>query len=233
MKVMYINPSFGKDFVRSARWAARSRGRVQRHPEQALTHVAVLENAGHICSFVDGAALNLSEQQIVKRIEQFQPDITIVHTTTPSIYNDIGYAKKAKELSNCLTVLVGAHASALPEQTLIMANGAVDIVARNEVDYTLNEIASGIPSDKILGITFIKGDEIISNPPRQYLNVDDLPFPSWKHIDPHWYHDAGKRYPFLTLYTGRGCFGTCTFCRETSVINGRRLRMRSSCKSCG
>jgi radical SAM superfamily enzyme YgiQ (UPF0313 family) len=59
------------------------------------------------------------------------------------------------------------------------------------------------------------------------LDVNELPFPSWKHIDPRWYHDAIKRYPFITIYSARGCFGLCTFCRETQVVNGRKLRRRS------
>jgi anaerobic magnesium-protoporphyrin IX monomethyl ester cyclase len=226
MKIIYLNPPYGKDFVRSARWAARSRGRVQRHPEQALVHVAVLEAAGHECSFVDGAAMNLTEEQVIEKVAQFNPDLTIVHTTTPSIYNDIEYARKAKALNNCITVLVGAHASALPEETLKAANGAADIIARDEVDFTLRDIANGLPWEQIAGITYLNGSTVKSNPARPFLDVNELPFPSWKHVDPHWYHDAGKRYPFVTLYSGRGCFGLCTFCRETSVINGRRLRMR-------
>ena len=94
MKVLYLNPPYGEDFVRSARWAAKSRGRVQRHPEQALIQVAVLEKAGHKCKFVEGAATNMTEEDVLDEVKKFKPDLTIVHTTTPSIYNDIEYARK-------------------------------------------------------------------------------------------------------------------------------------------
>lgn len=228
MRVIYVNPPYGEDFVRSARWAAKSRGRVQRHPEQALTHIAVLEKAGHTCEFVEGAACNMTEEEVMTRIKEFKPDLAIIHTTTPSIYNDISYAKKAKELTSCRTVLVGAHASAVPEDTLTAGKGAVDMVARAEIDYTLRDIANDIPLADIAGLSYIEKGKVTHNPDRPYLDVNELPFPSWKHIDPHWYQDAGKKFPFLTLYTGRGCFGLCTFCRETQVINGRRLRMRDA-----
>ncbi len=230
MKVIYINPPYGEDFVRSARWAAKSRGRVQRHPEQALTHIAVLEEAGHKCKFVEGAACNMTEEQVLDEVRKFKPDLAIVHTTTPSIYNDISYAAKAKEISGCKTVLVGAHASALPAETIKAGKGAVDMVARREIDFTLRDIANGVPYSKILGLSYLKNGKIVHNADRPFLNVNELPFPSWKQIDPHWYNDAGKKYPFLTLYTGRGCFGLCTFCRETQVINGRKLRMRNAQK---
>lgn len=230
MKIIYINPPYGEDFVRSARWAAKSRGRVQRHPEQALIQIAVLENAGHVCKFIEGAACNMTKNQVLKEIRGFNPDLAVIHTTTPSIYNDIEYARKAKEISDCQTVLVGAHASAEPEDTLKNGNGAVDIVARREIDYTLRDIANRLPLKNILGISYLENGKITYNEDRPYLDVNELPFPAWKNIDPHWYHDAGKLYPFLTLYTGRGCFGLCTFCRETQVTNGRKLRMRDAKK---
>ncbi|MDO8506980.1 MAG: radical SAM protein [bacterium] len=230
MRVVYVNPPYGENFVRSARWAAKSRGRVQRHPEQALIHIAVLEEAGHKCKFIEGAACNMTEEQVLKEIKKFKPDLAIIHTTTPSIYNDIEYAKNAKKMTGCKTVMVGAHASAVPDDTLKKAKGAVDAVARGEIEYTLRDIANGTPLKDVLGIVYQSKGKIVHNQPRPLLDVNELPFPSWKHIDPHWYHDAGKLFPFLTLYTGRGCFGLCTFCRETQVINGRALRMRDAKK---
>ncbi|MEA3357277.1 MAG: radical SAM protein, partial [Patescibacteria group bacterium] len=167
---------------------------------------------------------------ILDEVKLFSPDLAIVHTTTPSIYNDIEYARKAKKLTKCRTVLVGAHATAVPEDTLKKGGHAVDMIARAEADYTLRDIAKDLPLKDILGISYVKKGKIIHNSDRPHLDVNELPFPAWKQIDPHWYHDAGKLYPFLTMYTGRGCFGLCTFCREPQVMNGRKLRMRDAKK---
>ena len=54
MKVVILNPSFGDNFVRVARWSAKSRGRVQRHPEYLLTAAQVLIDHGHDVHFVEG-----------------------------------------------------------------------------------------------------------------------------------------------------------------------------------
>ena len=51
---MILNPSFGENFVRVARWAAKSRGRVQRHPDYLLTTAQILLDAGHEVIFVEG-----------------------------------------------------------------------------------------------------------------------------------------------------------------------------------
>ena len=66
MKLVILNPSFGDDFVRVARWAAKSRGRVQRHPEYLLTAAQVLIDSGHDTHFVEAAARNLTAEESIE-----------------------------------------------------------------------------------------------------------------------------------------------------------------------
>jgi anaerobic magnesium-protoporphyrin IX monomethyl ester cyclase len=230
-----LNPPVVKDFCRSARWAARSRGRVQRHPDWLLTAVAVLEAAGCTVDFLDGPAINLSREQVALALKKSRPGLLVLHTTTPSIDSDLSYGFLAKELlPDCRTVVVGPHVTAEPENTLQRANGAVDVVVRGEYDYTLRELAelAGLGWGtsnlaKIQGIAYLGGEgEVVETPLRPYLDVNELPFPAWYHIDPRWYRDGGKRFPFITLISGRGCFGRCTFCRDVPLMEGKKLRMK-------
>ena len=46
MRIFIVNPSYGTGFVKAARWFAKSRGRVQRHPDYLARATAVLEEAG-------------------------------------------------------------------------------------------------------------------------------------------------------------------------------------------
>ena len=233
--VFVLNPPVVQDFCRSARWAARSRGRVQRHPDWLLTAVAVLEKAGFSVAFLDGPAMNLERQEVLSALEKSRPGLLVLHTTTPSIDSDLAYASLAKEiLPDCRTVAVGPHVTAEPEDTLKRADGALDAVVRGEYDYTLRELAQLAGSgwnpsrlSEILGISYHDDEkEVVRTEPRPYLDVNELPFPSWQHIDPKWYRDAGKRFPFITLISGRGCFGGCTFCRDVPLMEGKKLRMR-------
>jgi anaerobic magnesium-protoporphyrin IX monomethyl ester cyclase len=233
--VFILNPPVVRDFCRSARWAAKSRGRVQRHPDWLLTAVAVLEKAGFEVDFLDGAAMNLGREQVASALKKSRPGLLVVHTTTPSIDSDLSYAFLAKELlSDCRTVVVGPHVSAEPENTIKRAHGTLDAVVRGEYDYTLRELAELTSSDwqiprlsKVLGITYLDHEgKAVHTATRDYLDVNELPFPAWQHIDPKWYRDAGKRFPFITLISGRGCFGKCTFCRDVPLMEGRKLRMR-------
>jgi len=233
--VFVLNPPVAQDFCRSARWAARSRGRVQRHPDWLLTAVAVLEEAGFSVHFLDGAALNLELREVLPALKNSRPGLLVLHTTTPSIDSDLGYASLARELlPNCRTVAVGPQVTAEPEDTLKRANGTLDAVVRGEYDYTLRELAqlagsgwntSGL--SEILGISFFDNEKkLVHTVSRPYLDANELPFPSWQHIDPRWYRDAGKRFPFITLISGRGCFGRCTFCRDVPLMEGKKLRIR-------
>ncbi len=227
MKVMVLNPPYVPGFCRSARWAAKSRGRVQRHPDWLLVAAAVLEKAGHEVMFIDGVAQDLTREKVLSDARGFMPGLAVLHTTTPSIYNDVDYATAIKGLTGAVTVLVGPHVSALPEETLELGGGGVDAVARGEYDYTLRDIAGGAALKDIAGLSWRDGDDAVRhNPDRPPLDVKELPFPAWRHIKPEWYWDAGKKFPFLTLISGRGCFGLCTFCRDTNLMYGRKLRYR-------
>lgn len=228
MRVAFLNPMFGKDFTKSARWFARSRGRVQRHPDYLCTAAAVIEAAGHDVFLCDAQAKNLETPALLPKLKAFQPNLIVHLASTPSIDSDIAAAALCKDATGALTVLVGPHVSAEPEDTLRRAKGAIDAVAVGEYDYTLRDLASGTPLADCLGIAWMNNGAYTCNARRPLIeNLDELPFPAWRHIDLNDYHDAGKLFPFLTLVSGRGCYGACTFCQLPQTMNGRGYRAKS------
>ncbi|MFP4473248.1 MAG: B12-binding domain-containing radical SAM protein [Candidatus Omnitrophota bacterium] len=227
MRILFLNPSFGENFVRVARWAAKSRGRVQRHPEYLLTAAQYLIDAGHEVDFIEAAARNLSPEKTYHLCGQFAPELLVIHATTPSIYNDIEQTKVIKEQTGCRTVFVGQHATAEPDHTFSIAGNALDYIARREYDDILKDLARGISPQEIAGLSWRNSDNTVKhNPDRPPLDVNLLPFPAWQLIKPEWYPDAGKKFPFLTLMTGRGCNNACSFCRDPQLMYGHCLRLR-------
>jgi len=193
MKVAILNPSFGDNFVRVARWAAKSRGRVQRHPDYLLIAAQILLDAGHDVIFVEAAARNLPPEESFRIIRDFKPALLVIHATTPSIYADIEQARIIKEENGCKVAFVGQHTTAEPHNTFEIAKGTVDYILRGEYDYTLLDIASGLAPKDILGLTWHDGKSVITNPDRTPVDVNMLPFPAWHLIKPEWYPDAGKQ----------------------------------------
>ena len=230
MRILFLNPSYGKGFCKTARWFAKSRAREQRHPDYICIAIAVLERDGHVCKFIDGAARDLSFLDTRTAFREFNPDMAVINATTPSIDSDITYASMCKEESNgrAITVMTGPHASAEPEDTLKRGQGFLDAIARREYDWTLRDIAAGSSFSNIQGVSYFNSGKIVHNPDRQFIqNLDSLPFPAWRHIDPRDYYSPAKRNPFLTLVTGRGCEGRCVFCLFPQVMYGREYRYRS------
>ncbi|MEW5894336.1 MAG: radical SAM protein [Candidatus Omnitrophota bacterium] len=226
MKITILNPSFGENFVRVARWAAKSRGRVQRHPEYLLTAARILLDEGHQVSFIEAAARNLNPEESLALCVKTEPELLVVHATTPSIYNDLEQAIAIKKSTGCKIVFVGQHVTAEPDDTFMLSGNQLDYIARGEYDFTLLDIANGKTPYEIEGLSWIQNDNIIHNPSRSPLDVNKLPFPAWNLIQPEWYPDAGKKFPFLTLMTGRGCNNACSFCRDPQLMYGHCVRSR-------
>lgn len=228
MRVAFLNSMFGADFTKSARWFARSRGRVQRHPDYLCTAAAVVEAEGHEVYFLDAQAKNMPIEDVLPRLRTFAPDLIVHQASTPSIDSDIATAAACKDGTGALNVFVGPHVTAEPEDTLQRANGAVDVVALGEYDYTLRALANGTPLETCEGVARMEGGEFVRNAARPFIeDLDALPFPAWRHIDINDYRDAGKLFPFLTLISGRGCLGRCTFCQLPQVMTGHAYRARS------
>ncbi|MBU3911028.1 MAG: B12-binding domain-containing radical SAM protein [Candidatus Omnitrophica bacterium] len=231
MRILFLNPSYGKGFCKTARWFARSRAREQRHPDYLCTAIAVLEKDGHVCKFIDGAAGNISMEDTRKVIKGFLPEAVIINATTPSIYSDLDYAKMCKEETGgrVFALMVGPHVSAEPDDTLNKGRAFLDAVARREYDYTLKEFADSGSLTDLKGISYLKDGQVIHNPDRPFIeDLDGLPFPAWHHIDPGDYYSPAKRKPFLTVITGRGCENRCSFCLMPQVMYGRSYRARST-----
>lgn len=228
MRVAILNPMFGKDFTKSARWFARSRGRVQRHPDYLAMAAAVVEAAGHELMFVDSQAKNLSTEELLPRLKSFAPEMIVYQTSTPSIDADIASARLCKEHIGALNVLVGPHVTSESEDVFATADGAVDVCCIGEYDYTLRELAGGAALKDVAGIAWRDNGEYKRNPDRPYIeDLDELPFPAWHHLDINDYWDGAKLFPFLTSITGRGCRYRCSYCQLPQVMNGHRYRTRS------
>ena len=230
MKVLLLNPSYGDNFVRVARWSAKSRGRVQRHPEYLLIAAQILINEGHDANFVEAAAQNFPPEKALQIAQDYKPNILVIHATTPSIYSDIEQARVIKYATGCKVVFVGQHVTAEPDNTFEIGMGVVDYVLHREYDYSLRDLANGHDPKTILGMSWWDGRKVVHNDRPPDINVNELPYPAWQLIKPEWYPDGGKEFPFLTLITGRGCNNACSFCRDPQLMYGYRLRNRSAQK---
>jgi radical SAM superfamily enzyme YgiQ (UPF0313 family) len=232
MKIYIINEPFVKDFCRTQRWAARTRGRVLRPPDWLAYTASVLEKQGYDARLFDFPAEDWEKDKLRDLIHNGQPDIVVLDATTPSIYSDIECARIVKDEAGSIVIMVGPHVSSLPEETLINAGGAVDVICRGEYEYTVLDVVRCLENSHELsdvqGISYMVNGEVLNTPDRPLIaDLDELPFPAWYHLNIMKYFDGTKLYPYLDIISGRGCPFKCSFCLWPQVMHGRRYRLRS------
>jgi len=251
MKILCLNPLFKTEhgrFSRTSRSPAITKSGTIYYPIWLCYAAGVLEDAGHEIKVIDSCASGYNLENTLQLVAEFRPEITVLDTSTPSIYSDVKTGEEIKKiLPDCFVVLMGTHPSALPEETLRL-NSAIDAVAVGEADYTVRELAqklSGADFQKIQldsayrnnilssieGLAYRIGDGICINKRRDLIeNLDELPFVSkvyHEHLDTKKYFFAASDYPEIQIMTARGCIAQCTFCVYPQTIHGLKYRMRS------
>jgi len=202
-------------------------------PYGLFTLAAYLERQGHELSVIDCMVEGLSHSRLKERIYYFKPEVLGV--TLLSSVHDSGYKclKIAKEIDGkILTVLGGAHASAL-DRELLQHWPEADVIVRKEGEISMANLLSdpgGMAAIK--GVTYRDGEKIIRNEDEKPVdNLDSLPFPALHLAKMEKYFRMADRYEFhlrspsSSLMTSRGCIGKCTYC--ASPFLWPKLRINS------
>lgn len=240
MKVYFVNPPFKSEygrFSRENRSPAVTRSGTLYYPLWLIYAAAVCEKDGFDIRFLDAPATPLDEAQsldIIRR-EGSDAELFVVSTSTPSIYSDVSFTERIRELyPTAFVLLVGTHPSALPEETLRLSE-KINAVARKEFDYIVRDIArnlrNGTDPLTVNGITYWKDGEIFSNPDKEYITeLDEIPFAAefiHNHLNHRDYFFAASTYPEIQIFTGRGCMARCNFCVYPQTMHGHMYRLRS------
>lgn len=230
-----LNPPFLPKYSRFSRSPAVTKSGTIYYPIWHAYATGVLEREGHEVKLIDAPADGFDRDDCYRIAKEFNPVMVVIYTSTPSIYNDIEIGGNIKELlPNCFVVLTGPHVSALPEESLEL-DGRIDAVARREYDMTLLEIAKKLDNkedlNNVKGLTIRVGNDIKSNPDREFVNdLDSIPFVSRvykRHLKIENYFYAHCRFPVVSIFTSRGCNAQCNYCVYPEQMFGRRQRQRS------
>jgi hopanoid biosynthesis associated radical SAM protein HpnJ len=154
-------------------------------------------------------------------------------TSTPSFPTDAKFGELLKARKPGIRIgLVGAKVAVDPTGSL-KASNAIDFVAREEFDYTCQEVAEGKPYAEIVGLSYKLEDGTVKhNAPRPTIeDMDALPFVSpvyQRDLKLQNYFIGYLKHPYVSFYTGRGCRSKCTFCLWPQTVGGHRYRVRSA-----
>lgn len=251
MRTLFLNPPFKTEygrFSRTSRSPAITKSGTLYYPIWLCYAAGVIERYGFPIKIIDSCAYEYDKMKTIQMVRKYTPDLCVIDTSTPSIYNDVEIGAEIKNiLPNCFIVLMGTHPTALPEETLKL-NDKIDALTVGEADYTIKELVeklNEVDLDKIQtdfeyrgnilqninGLAYRLGNAIYINKRRELIkNLDELPFVSpiyKKHLDPKNYFFAASDYPEVQIMTSRGCIARCTFCVYPHTIHRGKYRTRS------
>jgi hopanoid biosynthesis associated radical SAM protein HpnJ len=228
MKTLFLHPpSFdGFDGGAGSRYQAKREIRSFWYPTWLAQPAALVPGS----RLIDAPPARLHLGDVLPLARDYE--LAVLHTSTPSFAADVKVAEALKDTNPRLKIgLVGAKVAVEPDASLA-ASSAIDFVAREEFDFTIQEVAEGRPFADIDGLSFRDGaGALIHNRARAVLeDMDSLPFVTevYKrdlHVED--YFIGYLKHPYMSLYTGRGCRSKCTFCLWPQTVGGHRYRVRS------
>lgn len=189
-----------------------------RYPCALLPLAGVLLQNGHHVDIFD------EQFQDYKKINVSKYDIVGISILTgPQILNALKIAKWISQKGSSIPLIWGGvHCSLLPEQTA--KNEYVDAVVRGEGEETLLEIIDKLDRNKdlsdIKGVTFKRDGEIISNPDREFLDLNTLPTLPY-HLLASFHKYSNIQRSIMYCQTSRGCPYNCGFCYASAVHKNR------------
>jgi hopanoid biosynthesis associated radical SAM protein HpnJ len=229
MKTLFLNPPSYDDFDGGAgsRYQATREVWSFWYPTWLCYPAAMIPGS----RLLDAPPEHIDQAQTVAVARDY--DLVVLHTSTPSFKLDVRTAERIKEANpRCLIGFVGGHVTARAAESLA-ASTAIDFVARKEFDFPVREVWEGRAWADIKGISYRENGTVRHNPDRPQLTdaeLDALPFVTpvyHQHLDYLKYNSPYCQYPYVSLYTGRGCPARCTFCLWPQVTTGHTYRVRS------
>jgi len=228
LKTLFLNPPSFENFDGGAgsRWPATREIESDWYSVWLAYPTGMLEGA----RLLDAPSHHVSAEETIKIAHDYE--FLVLFTSTPGFPGDIGLAKAIKEVNPAIKIaFVGPHVTVLPERSLKDCP-AIDFVCRKEFDYSVVEFAQGKPLDEILGISYRSNGSVVHTPDRpQIEDLDSLPHVTEvyrRDLDVKRYNVPFLLYPYVSLYTTRGCPAQCTFCLWPQTLSGHPWRKRST-----
>ncbi len=202
-------------------------------PPLGLGYLAsFLSQHGITVEIIDALRDNLSNAEVCDTIAETRPDAVGITCLTAFYDQAVDLSIRLKTLG-VRVVIGGVHPTFLPRETLCDSRCDYVVVGEGELAF-LQLARNEFRADGVRGVysldTIPNGSEL---PPKAETvkNLDELPFPDWRQLDPRGYPKAPhgaivKNYPIGVIMTTRGCPYRCAFCASPKFYD-RRVRFRS------
>ena len=177
--------------------------------------------------------VGLSDEQILEQINQFDPDIVGIAALATCMHESfVALARVIYAHHPSLPIVAGGqHATAMTEELLRDAQGAISLVVVGEGEFVMADIVQRLPdlesARNLPGVAYLDDDgQLVKNKRPAWTNLTDLAL-----LDPalmqhvplrplpvHTYGDKPKRYTDLMFSVG--CHRGCPYC-YSPIMRGK------------
>lgn len=233
MKILLIEPpavsKFGNQRIFGGNGSNKSDFR--KPPLDLMMISGYLRKEGFDNVLIDANASRRAIGDVRELIKKESPDVVFFSTSTCTIYKDLLVAKTTKEVNpSIVTIAIGTHVMALPEETFGESEYLDIIVYSSEWEQaSLNIVRNLSTLENAKGIYFRRNGTIIKTDFQPSLeNLDDLGFPAHDKLEKELYGDpTSKRTPKTMVMGQKACINNCSFCCQPAFFGAPVLRQRS------
>lgn len=235
MKIIIINPpAFGKkDYIREGRCMQTKSSWAALWMPLSLAYIAAaVREKGHTVKLIDCIAEKMGKERLSEIVKEFQPELVVMNTAIPSVIGDnetLEFIKK--DVPEIRGVIIGMYPTLFAQEALRKFKSA-DFAVVNEPEWVIVNLALAISTgddlEKVRGLIFRKGEDIIIGVPQDLAenDLEKLPFPARDLLNNEAYRlpTNGKKFTLLSI--ARGCPGRCIYC-TANIYYGKKFRHRS------
>jgi radical SAM superfamily enzyme YgiQ (UPF0313 family) len=187
-----------------------------------MEFVAILKERGAQPLYVDAFLENLEDEQLIQRLEDFEPEVIGVSCVSENRFEAMNTIRRLRQSFPESLIMAGGYQFSYYSEEALQLLPELDLIVRHEGEEALISLLEvGFDRshfESILGITFRTADgEILSTQDAPLpADLDEYPIPDWTALPRNSVSGFG-------VLAARGCIGSCIFCAGAR----RRLRFRS------
>jgi len=178
-----------------------------------------LQRAGYGVALYDAMTRFHTLEQVRETLRRERPAAVFVSCITATVLDGMEVCRVAKEEApETLTVLGNTHPSFMYEEVL-REHPEVDVIVCGEGEVTAVELIeawkTGTDLNRVRGIAFRQGDQIVATPRRRFIFDLDSLEPAWDLVPWKEYFYRPKADSMLAVVSSsRGCKQHCSFCSQ-------------------
>lgn len=237
-KILIINPPRynGLNVRRDERSADILPGEVSPFYQGAVLAQYLREKHRAVVDVLDANGLNLDFQAVEQWIKaRSDYKHIIIKAADDTLLHDIVVGQIAKQYNLTTFLWEPILSPAAPERVLHEVNKdkqSIDYLILCEAEATFGDFL--LSGSEAHGLAFIKDNEFVINQrleSERLVDLNSLPIPNFQDLPVKEYRAWFGEGPWMTLFTSRGCIGTCSYCliggSTVSRGYGRCIRLQS------